>query len=166
MKKTILLIGLGLMIVVTSCKKEVTGPKGDQGAQGIQGVQGPEAQTETFTLQFNSGDTYKSYSPNFSNYKSTDVILIFVLSANYGGTDFYVQTPFVTSGINFYGEFSENTGQIFINTVYADGTAGSPWTSSQTFGFKAVHISSKMYQMHPNVDHSNYLEVKKAYNLK
>ena len=59
--KIIGMFALACGLLFTGCKKE-PGPKGDTGAQGAQGQPGPQAKTFKFSLTFNSGDTFKSYS--------------------------------------------------------------------------------------------------------
>ena len=161
-------LAFGLMFI--GCKKEgPQGPAGPAGPTGAVGQAGPQAKTFTFTLVFNSGDTFKSYS-GVTGFNTDDVLLVYVFNANYGD-DYYVQLPYMAgdagaSGVHFWAEFSEMTGNLFINTTWADGTAGSPWSSTKTFKFKAVLISSSQFKANPNVNWSNYNEVKATLNLK
>ena len=158
---TILTIGLLITGITSSCKKEV----GPQGVQGVQGVQGPDAKTFNFNLTFNSGDTYQSYN-GITGYDSGDVVLTFALYETLGSTGYWLQIPAVISGVaNFIPEFSETTGNLFINTKKTDGTTGSPWTSTSTLKFKAVLIKSTGIIKNPDLDLTDYTAVKKAFNL-
>ena len=163
-------MALTLGLTLSSCKKPEkgeAGPKGETGATGAQGQAGPQAKTFNFSLTFAIGDTYQSYG-GITGFNADDVLLVYVFNANYG-SDYYVQLPYMSggsSGINYYAEFSEANGFLFINTENADGTTGSPWTSSTTLKFKAVLISSAQRSANPNVNWKNYSEVKKVLNLK
>jgi len=159
MKKII--FALSLAVTVFSCKKEVVGPTGPQGEQGIkgdqgnQGEQGPGATTKKFNLTFNAGDTFKSYSPGFSNFGINDIMLVYIYSDTYGTSDYYIQLPTILLGaVNVYPEISAG-GHLFINTAKADGSSGSPWVSSVNLGFKAVHIKSSTIALHPEIDWEN-----------
>ena len=95
------------------------------------------------------------------------MLLVYIFNANYG-TDYYVQLPYMlggATGINIYAEFSEVDGYLFINTEKANGTAGSPWTSTTTLGFKAVLISSAARIANPDIDYTDYNQIKTAFNL-
>lgn len=152
---------LFIFVGVISCKK-VEGPKGEIGPAG---ASGPEAKTFNFNLTFTSSDTFKTYS-GVIGYDEGDVVLTFVKYENINGTGYWVQTPLiVTNTVNIFSEFSENSGLLFVNTLKADGTSGSPWASSVTLDFKAVLIKSSGLIKHPNVDLSNYEEVEQAFDL-
>lgn len=161
MKTTIKMIMIIAVMAITfmGCKKE-PGPKGDTGATGAQGPSGPSAKTFTFTLTFDPGETYETFS-GVTGFTPNDVLLVYVFSANYG-SDYYTQLPYIiqTNSVNFWPEFSETTGNLFINTTWADGTSGSPWATSSTKKFKAVLIHSSIYKAYPNVNWANYDEAK------
>ncbi len=162
--KALLPVVLIILMAITGCEKK-QGPKGDQGATGPQGASGPSAKTFTFTGNFNSTTQFIYYTGLMSSFDADDVVITYIFNANYGGTDYYVMLPYVVSGfVNVYAEVGEN-GSIYINTDKADGSAGSPWTSPATFQFKAVLIKSSQIKKHPNVDYSNYSEVKATFNL-
>lgn len=166
--KILKFLTIGLLITgatsLSSCKKEV-GPQGEQGIQGAQGQQGPDAKTFNFNLTYNSGDTFKGYN-GITGFDSGDVVLTFVLYETLGSTGYWSQMPIILPGYaNFIPEFSETTGNLFINTKKTDGTAGSPWTSTSTFSFKAVLIKSSGLIQNPDVDLTSYEAVKEAFNL-
>jgi len=171
-KKVIATLFVACALIIISCKKGDTGPAGDKGATGNTGATGqpgPQAKTFVFNLTFNAGDTFKSYA-GVTGFNTDDVLLVYIFNANYG-SDYYVQLPYMiggagAAGVHCYAEFSETSGNLFINTEWADGTAGSPYTSSVTFKFKAVLISSSQFKAHPNTNWKNYAEVKSVLNLK
>tara|TARA_R110001592_G_scaffold142757_1_gene365067 strand:+ start:69 stop:596 length:528 start_codon:yes stop_codon:yes gene_type:complete len=170
-KRLSILVIIASVLTTFSCTKEgkqgETGQQGATGAVGPQGDPGPQAKTFNFNLTFNAGDTYKSYN-GITGFDADDVLLVYIFNANYGA-DYYVQLPYIlggSTGINIYAEFSEVEGFLFINTENANGTSGSPWTSTTTLGFKAVLISSSARLANPDVDYSNYYEVKGYFNLK
>ena len=153
---------IATMILFTGCKKGDTGPAG---AVGPAGPSGPSAKTYMFTGTFDASTTFIMYS-GVTGFSQDDAVITYVFNATYGSTDYYVQMPYVVSGlVNCYAEVGQN-GNIFVNTVKADGASGSPWTSSTTLKFKAVHIKSSQLKAHPNVNWANYSEVKKTFNLK
>lgn len=151
------------VVFFQGCKKE--GPPGPQGPTGETGPAGPDARTFNFSLTFNPGDTFKSYA-GITGFDAGDVVLTYVLYETIGGTGYWTQIPVILSDyVNFVPEFSESTGFLYINSLKADGTAGSPWTSSYTFAFKAVLIKSSGLAKNPNVDLNNYEEVKNTFNI-
>ena len=124
------------------------------------------AKTHHFSLTFEPGDTWQKYS-GITNFDTNDVVIVYVWSASYSGENYWVQLPhmYSTNSINIWPEFGEETGDLFINTTWADGTAGSPWSTNTTLDFKAVRIPSSGMILHPNLDYSDYKQVEKAYNL-
>lgn len=170
--KFIGMFALAFGLMFTGCKKEgpqgPAGPAGPTGATGATGQAGPQAKTFVFSLTFNSGDTFKSYS-GITGFNTDDVVIVYIHNNTYSGTDYYTQLPYMTDagsgGINVWPEMNETNGSLFINTTWADGTAGSPWSSSVTFKFKAVLISSSQFVKYPNLDWANYNEVKSTLNL-
>ncbi len=165
--KTIITI-CAITLTFSACKKEV-GPKGDKGetgATGAQGQPGPLAKTFNFSLTFNPGDTFKSYS-GITGFTSGDVVMTYMKYETLGTESYWTQIPYlVANAVNFVPEYGEQTGLLFINTEKADGSSGSPWGSTASFDFKAVLITTSHRMAHPNVDWSNYPEVKQALNLK
>jgi hypothetical protein len=140
-----------------NCKKE-PGPKGDTGSQGPQGPAGPSAKTFTFALTFDPGETFESYSP-ITGFNADDVLLVYAYNNTYSGSDYYTQLPYIADGnpgVNFWPEFNENTGFLFINTTWSNGNSGSPWTSATTLKFKAVLISSSQFKAHPGYNWENF----------
>lgn len=160
-------LAFGLMFI--GCKKEgPQGPVGPAGPTGATGQAGPQAKTFVFSLTFNSGDTFKSYS-GITGFNTDDVVIVYIHNNTYGGTDYYTQLPYMTDagsgGVNVWPEMNETNGSLFINTTWADGTSGSPWSSSVTYKFKAVLISSSQFIKYPNLNWANYNEVKSTLKL-
>lgn len=166
-------IAIGLLVVgistLSSCKKEDMSKyatKEDLNNYATNSdLANSGAKTFNFSLTFGAGDTFKSYS-GITGYDAGDVLLTFVHYDTYGGTPYWVQTPVIVNNfVNVFTEFETTSGHLFVNTLKADGTSGSPWTSSSTFSFKAVLIKSTGLIQNPNVDLTNYEAVKEAFNL-
>ena len=179
-----LLFALVLIISFTACEKEgQVGPQGTTGANGVDGTNGvdgatgttgatgatgatgqSEAKTFNYTLTFTSSDTWQTYN-GITGFDTDDVIITYVLNELIGGTRYWTQIPFTYGGVTYYPEFSEATGQIFINTIKSDGSTGSPWTTTTSLAFKSVLIKSSQRLQHPNLDYSDYLKVKNVFGL-
>src|SRR5690554_3102319 len=132
MKKLLLMIAI-VAVGFGSCTKE-----GPQGPKGDTGPQGPEAKTFDFSLYFEPGDEFKEYS-GITGFTPGDMVITYVFNAEYGA-NYYVQTPFIVSGINFWVEVAEDNGHLFVNVTNADGSPGSPLSNPANFGFKAILI--------------------------
>jgi hypothetical protein len=140
---------LGLFI--TSCQQQQTPAE-------------PSATTYNFNLTFDPGETFESYS-GITGFDNNDVVLVYIRYEVLGSDGFWTLLPWMSEsdGVYIVPEFSESTGLLFINTTWANGNSGSPWSSSITFYFKAVLIKSK--SLLQDVDYTNYEEVKEAYKL-
>lgn len=172
-----LLLGLTLLISFTACEKEgPIGPQGEQGPQGATGANGADgadgadgqsaldAKTFNYTLTFTTSDTWQTYS-GITGFDTDDVIITYVQFETINNVPFWTQIPFTYGGITYFPEFSETTGQIYINTIKSDGSAGSPWTATTTLGFKSVLIKSSQRTLQPDLDYSDYLKVKEVFGL-
>jgi len=148
--KYLFFIALGISFLLCSCGKNSMN----------------NAKTHHFSLTFEPGDTWKKYT-GISDFDTNDVVLVYVWSNTYSGENYWIQLPHIynSNSINIWPEFGEDSGDLFINTTWADGSAGSPWSSSTTLDFKAVRIPSSGMIKHPDLDYSNYDEVARAYNL-
>jgi hypothetical protein len=162
MKKTYLIIFAVVSILFSACKKE--GPQGPQGSQGPQGEVGPQAKTYNFSLTFDPGETFESFS-GITGFDDNDVVMTYVNADNIGGVSSWVQLPAIFNYTNFVPEFFEDNGQLFINLMDANGYEFVSFPSSTSFNFKAVHIKSSGRKANPNVDFTNYEEVKKVFKL-
>ena len=162
--KTIIAICL-MALTLGSCKKEA-GPKGDTGATGAQGATGPAAKTFNFSLTFDAGETFESYD-GITGFKAGDIVMTYLYWENVGQEAYWAQLPIQFSNqVNIIPTFGEKTGKIYINTLKADGTDGSPWQSSISLDFKAVLITVAQQMAHPNVNWEDYNEVKQALDIK
>lgn len=169
-KMTAVIAGLALMLsATTSCKKGDTGPQGEKGATGATGAQGeagPQAKTFNFSLTFSSTVNYGAFN-GITGYDADDAILFYTKYETLSGTDYWAPLPVVLANtVNIIPEFSNTTGNVFINTLKANGQTGSPWTTTTTLAFKAVLIKSSQRLLNPTVNYNNYSEVKKVFNLK
>lgn len=159
--RSLIMLLLTTVIGISSCKKQV----GEKGEKGDAGESALDAKTFNFDLTFTSSDTFKSYS-GITGYDSEDIVLVFVRYEELSGDGYWVQLPFILDGaVNIFSEFSETSGAVFINTQKADGSAGSPWTGNVNLSFKAVLIKSSGLIKHPDVDLTNYEEVKEVFKL-
>ena len=159
------------LFIFASCAKDgEVGPQGEQGIQGEQGVQGEtgedgtEAVVYTFSLTFTSTDWGEGFTGLGTYNSNTDAILVYIK----GGT-YYSLLPYtilyepVPKNVLVYAEIDQ-TGLVWIETVWDDGSIGSPWTSDVTIAFKAVHIKGVSGNK-SSIDYSDYEQVKKYYNL-
>lgn len=179
MKKVKLLIVLLFVVSVSSCKKEgctnsqalnySSEAKKDDGSCILQSdvqnqVESNDAQVYSYTLNFNSVDSYQQYTGVASDFDDGDVVITFVEDPNESGLDgFWVQMPYISDDyVNFYAEITDN-GNIFLNTVDADGF--SPWISTNYFNFRSVLIKGTWLQENPSVKFDSYQEVKEVFNL-
>jgi|GEM_PF-975265 hypothetical protein len=166
LKKTLILVLMASISTTFSCTKEgKEGAQGPMGQTGPAGPSGPDARTFNFTLTFNTGDTFKSYS-GITGFDANDVILFYVHYETLSSTYYWAPLPMIAGNMNIIPEFSESSGFVFINTLKADGTSGSPWTSSSTLAFKAVLVKSSLLIANPGITSKNYEEVKRILNLK
>ena len=142
------------------------GEKGDPGEIGETGPIGPDAKAYTFDLNFTSSDEYLDYD-GITEWTKGDVVIVYIYNDTYNGSQYWVQLPWTISSntITVWPEFNEDTGHLYINTTFADGSAGSPWVANTTLSFKAVVIKTGSKAIHPNVDYSNYNEVKEVFNI-
>lgn len=161
----ILFFGLVLTISFTACEKEgPIGPQGPQGATGATGQSALDAKTFNYSLTFTSSDTWQSYG-GITGYDADDVIITYIYSELISGDQYWTQIPYNNGSVHYYPQFSQSTGYMFINTAKSNGTSGSPWASTVTRGFKSVLIKSSQRAKQPDLDYSDYLQVKEAFNL-
>lgn len=155
----ILLIGVAIML---SCKKKATytqlidqKPK----STNFQLSYGPGAASQNYTgIQgFSKGDVLLVYGRTMINEEASWGQLPVVIS--------YPLSETVTGQVIWNFLFKEKTGELTIYTRNSDNTSGSPWLTNITFLFKAVVIKSSEIQQNPDVDLSNYEEVKAKFNL-
>ena len=151
---------LALSLIFTACEKAKVGPKG---ATGATGPAGPGAKTYIADLTYNTGSVSQSFT-SITDYESNDAILCYLITA--GGS--YVALPTSYEGIKFeivHYTYSGTTGAVQVNTYNASDGYSSPWGGPWTMHYKIVHIKSSGMEKHPNVDYSNYEDVKEAFDL-
>ena len=174
MKKTILILALGAFSLA-GCKKSgctdasalnySKDAKKDDGSCFFSSELEPDAYVYNYTLGFDPGETFESYT-GIDKFEAGDVVVTFAYYEALGGSNFFTELPFTTSqGVYIFSEFSESSGMVFINTTWADGTPGSPWASATTIGFKSVLIKSSGLKKNPDLDITNFEEVKKTFKL-
>jgi hypothetical protein len=186
--KKLMTIGMLIMIGIlsttfTGCKKDgETGPKGETGAtgptgpagtngingsNGFNGAPGPDATSYLYNLTFTTAQNYQSYYGITPAFDAGDQIITYVKNSNLAGEDFYVALPYVFAGaVNIYAEVGHTSGSIFIHTDRANGTTGSPWTSTTTLSFKSVLIKGHAMEEHPNLNLNDYEAVMTTFNLR
>lgn len=124
-----------------------------------------QAKVFNYDLTFPAGSSFETYD-GITGFEHGDIIVTYMYYENLGGNDnYWVQLPFYdNSQVNIYAEYSEKDGFIYINAELDDGSA--PWTSSNTMSLKSVLIKASALKAHPNVNLSNFKDVKKAFKLK
>lgn len=149
----------GILVIGLSACKKIQGPTGEKGDSG------PDAIMKSYTLYFNAGDTYKLYSGFVGMMDQGDIIVTYVEDPNeFNFTGSWVQTPFISeAGVNFYSEVTD-AGNIFNKTVEA-GTLSSPWTGPHYFNYRSVLIKGSGIIKNPNLNLSDFEEVKETFNL-
>lgn len=150
-----------LIMVISSCKKEVVGPQGEQGIQGEQGNANVIG-TNEFTLnsshwtqsgdQWYSGATTTAITQDIVN---SGLVQVFI---KYGSEWWALPDQ---AGVN-QTSFGYSNGSISILNQNTNGTT-PPNPGTKTF--RVVIISSGMILSNPDVDWSNYKDVEKAMNL-
>jgi|GEM_PF-5606360 len=172
MKKLLLIIALPMAIL--SCKKEDMSKYAttDQLASYAKNdaltnlatnedVSGVKAKGYVFSLTFGPALQTYQFAPTVPKSSPQDVVLTFVMNEMLGTDTAWTQCPITLSSFMITPEFVNYS--LIINVDKTDGTSGSPFTSNQTFLFKAVVIPSSGIAAKPNVDLTNYKEVKKAF---
>lgn len=126
-----------------------------------------QAQTDAkvfkYTLQYNSGDTYKEYT-GITGYDEGDIIITFIEDPNEQSlSDFWVQTPYENhDGVKFFAEIA-GAGIVYLNTTTSNGS--SPWNSPHYFNCKSVLIKASGLAKNPNLDLTDYEEIKQTFQL-
>jgi hypothetical protein len=102
-----------------------------------------------------------------SSISSTGAVLCFIEDATTSGAYWampYSEVFFDASGVEMWTRhwgFANDSDEILIQTQDSDGFTVNPGTRK----FKIVVIESSGLQTHPDVDLTNYKEVKEAFNL-
>lgn len=147
-----LVVGMSLII---GCNKD----------KDLKNDQNSSARTFRFQLTFNAGDTVQAYS-GITGFEKNDIIITYSIYEYINSKENWMQLPHIFKGSVLYtAEYSKETGKLYVYTLNADGTPGSPWTSEHTYGYKAVIIKNSALEKHPDLDFSNYHAVKEALDL-
>ena len=189
-----LTVVLGVGLTLTSCKKAETGPagaKGDTGATGATGATGTNGANGTtgangtngtngvanistinFTcsnLNWTEGQEvggnwvweYQRTSPEITNaIYSSGAVMVYMGSSTEG----YIALPFSLLGVQTaFGIFQGATGNTNTLNIAIQRLDGAQFPNPGGMDFKAVIIPPAMIK--PNVDITNYNEVKIAYQL-
>lgn len=163
MKKTILSGALLLMLtscllVTSSCKKEVAGPKGDTGAPGKDGNANVSG-TGAFSVSFNDWTANGQVWTAFLFYdKITSEIV------NKGSVQVFVQIDNLWWGLPYlegdaYTNFGIEAGKVKL--VHGESHGGLPDKPS-TANYRIVVITASQRAAHPDVDWTNYEATMKA----
>ncbi|MDF3026959.1 MAG: hypothetical protein K0S23_1266 [Fluviicola sp.] len=161
-------IMLGLLVVTTflgACKKkEVVGPTGPAGAAG-------NANVKSFTVATVAADWTGDQVAGYSITLSVPIITADIVATGavmcyleYGGTTYALPYSYLYGGgYTRHMLFNYELGTLTVDRVDDDGLTVNPGSSSTKI--KVVAISSTGLIQHPNVDLTNYEEVKQAFNL-
>jgi hypothetical protein len=122
-----------------------------------------EAKVFKYTLQYFAGDTYKDYT-GITGYDDGDIIVTFIEDPNEQNlTGFWVQTPYENNdGVKFFAEITD-LGTVYLNTTTSNGS--SPWNSNHYFNCKSVLIKASGLAKNPNLDLTNYEEIRQTFQL-
>jgi len=150
-RKTFILVAIVGITTIFGCAKD-----GENGKDGLPGPAGPTGNANVKSLTF---DVYSwNWSSNNAWLYSTDITEAIV---NSGSVQVYMETssysgkwaalPFNSSGVNVIYAYEVN----YVNIV------ASPQPTSHE-RFKIVIIASSARLANPNIDYTNYYEVKTA----
>lgn len=155
LKRISILVMIASILTTFSCTKE--GKQGETGPQGSAGTNG-NANVASLTFDVNSWN----WSSNNCNLSATNVttsivssgsVLVYMETSPY--SEQWAAIPLSSSGIEII--YSYQVGNVNI--------VASPQPTSHE-RFKVVAIASSARLANPNIDYSNYYEVKGAFNLK
>lgn len=157
------------MTMLTGCTKEVVGPKGEQGVQGEQGPKGDKGNANvigTNTITINSNDwTYNSSNREYTVGLNTpgitqDIVNNGLVQVFRVYSDVNVSLPEIIIG--HVTEFGFSNGLV---KLYRKKVDGSTPTEPSSGKYRVVIISASGLAAHPDLDYTNYKEVKEAFNL-
>ena len=156
---------LGLLVATTflgACKKK-EGPAGPAGADGNANVKSVTVSTVAADW---SGDGVVGYSITLStpiitaDIVATGAVLCYLEEY---GTTYALPYSYLYNGYTRHMLFEYETGSVTVLRRDDDGATTNPGVSDAKI--KVVAISSSGLIQHPNVDYSNYEEVKEAFEL-
>lgn len=144
----IILIGvIVILFAVSSCEKT---------------VEQSDVYEITVELKSNADGTLAvaTYNDLAGKFKSTDAVLVYA----YVDDDAWMAMPGISyDGEYHYYEFNDDGGFLFMATP----SSGYVWTGNFTMDYRIVRIPNIVFteKKAEGVDHNNYSEVMKAYNL-
>lgn len=160
-------IMIGLLVVTTflsACKKEeVVGPTGPAGADGNANV---KSVTFSSVAADWTGDGAAGYSITInSSIITADIVAsgAVLCYMDISGTTYALPYSYLYNGYTRHMLYTYETGSVTVNRRDDDGATTNPGSSMAKI--KVVAISSSGLIQNPNVDLSNYEEVKKAFDL-
>jgi hypothetical protein len=158
---------LGLLVVTTflgACKKkEVEGPAGPAGADGNANVKSVTVSTVAADW---TGDGAAGYSITINtsiitaDIAATGAVMCYM---DISGTTYALPYSYLYNGYSRHMLYTYETGSVTVDRRDDDGATTNPGSSLAKI--KIVAISSTGLMQNPNLDLSNYEEVKKAFDL-
>lgn len=162
LKSILILVVIVGISTIFSCTKE--GEKGEAGVNGVDGQDGNANVIATNTSTTNNGNWILSgnfYYADFTIYEISQNIV------DYGTVIVYIQNgggwealPYTWGNLSISYGFSLESVR-----VYFANTDGSQTTNPSVQTFRTVIIPSSARLTNPNIDYTNYHEVKGAFNL-
>lgn len=158
---------LGLLVVTTflgACKKkEVEGPTGPAGADG-------NANVKSLTVATVAGDWTGDGTAGYSITLSAPLITADIVATGavmcyleFGGSTYALPYSYFYQGYSRHMLFTYGEGTVTVRRIDDDGLTTNPGSASSKI--KIVAISSTGLMQNPNLDLSNYEEVKTAFDL-
>lgn len=157
------IIIITVSLLLSNCKKEVTGPKGDKGEKGDKGSSNSII-TNTYTVNSWVWDNSSKMRTDaiFTNQISQNILDngAIMVYENFGGSWIALPETFVVSqNVTYHVVFSCSLNTIALEKFLSDES--DPGSNSSVF--KVVIIPLCMIK--PNVNINNYSEVKETYGL-
>ena len=156
---------LGLLVVTSflgACKKK-EGPAGPAGADGNANVKSVTVSTVAADW---TGDGVAGYSITINapiitaDIVATGAVMCYM---DISGTTYALPYSYLYNGFTRHMLFDYAAGTLTVDRRDDDGATTNPGSSNAKI--KIVAISSSGLIQHPNVDFSNYEEVKEAFDL-
>jgi hypothetical protein len=154
-----MLFGIG----ITSCKKAEKGDTGPAGKNGNANVTSVLLNANTWTWDNTnkwSYATFSSVSILTSATASSGAVILYEGS----GTS-WTAVPYsfnLSGGVTYHALFEYDVNTVTIYKALSDDSNPNPSASQ----FKLICIPPASIKEHPNVDYTNYMEVRKTFNLK
>lgn len=166
MKKSGLIVVLGMALLFVSCRKHgCTDPtalnyssvaKKDDGSC-INDIQ--EVFMEEFSITFDPSTSYGVYYPNF-HYEQGDLIVVEALSDDLGGGyQYWTPLPFVNNDVVFWSEYGEIDGDIWIYADYVSTGDPADFLATTTIGFRAALVKKHLIEGNPSIKEMSFDEI-------